>query len=95
MPLDWFKIVSNPSFPYRLAHMTIAAFIVAGFIVAACGAWQLLRGRRDKAVKISFSMGLWILLLLAPIQIFVGDAHGLNSSRRRIVSPIARLSPAG
>ena len=44
MPVDWFKIVFNPSFPYRLVHMTIAAFIVAGFIVAACGAWHLLRG---------------------------------------------------
>ena len=44
MPVDWFKIVFNPSFPYRLVHMTIAAFIVAGFIVAACGAWHLLKG---------------------------------------------------
>ncbi len=79
VPVDWFKIVFNPSFPYRLAHMTIAAFIVAGFIVAACGAWHLLRGRRDKAVKICFSMGLWILLLLTPTQILVGDAHGLNT----------------
>ena len=51
VPVDWLKIIFNPSFPYRLAHMTIAAFIVAGFIVAACGAWHLLHGRRDKPVK--------------------------------------------
>ncbi|UVA80966.1 cytochrome ubiquinol oxidase subunit I [Pandoraea commovens] len=79
VPVDWFKVVFNPSFPYRLAHMTIAAFIVAAFIVAACGAWHLLKGRRDKPVKRSFSMALWILLALAPIQIVVGDAHGLNT----------------
>ncbi|EJO63435.1 bacterial cytochrome ubiquinol oxidase, partial [Burkholderia multivorans ATCC BAA-247] len=79
VPVDWFKVVFNPSFPYRLVHMTIAAFIVAGFIVAACGAWHLLKGRRDEPVKRSFSMALWMLLLLAPIQIVVGDAHGLNT----------------
>ncbi|CAB3771877.1 membrane protein [Burkholderia sp. MSh2] len=79
VPVDWFKIVFNPSFPYRLVHMTIAAFIVAGFIVAACGAWHLLKGRRDEPVKRSFSMALWMLLVLAPIQILAGDAHGLNT----------------
>jgi len=81
VPLDWIKVIFNPSFPYRLAHMTIAAFIVAGFLVAACGAWHLLAGRRDEAVKRSFSMALWILLALAPIQILVGDAHGLNTRK--------------
>ena len=79
VPVDWIKVIFNPSFPYRLAHMTIAAFIVAGFLVAACGAWHLLAGRRDEPVKRSFSMALWILLVLAPIQILVGDAHGLNT----------------
>ena len=59
--------------------MTIAAFIVAAFIVAACGAWHLLRGRRDEPVKRGFSMALWMLLVLAPLQIVVGDAHGLNT----------------
>ncbi|MFM0237268.1 cytochrome ubiquinol oxidase subunit I [Paraburkholderia phytofirmans] len=79
VPVDWFKVIFNPSFPFRLAHMTIAAFIVAAFIVAACGAWHLLHGRRDVPVKRSFSMALWMLLVLTPIQIFVGDAHGLNT----------------
>ncbi|MBO9537741.1 cytochrome ubiquinol oxidase subunit I [Herbaspirillum sp.] len=76
---DWWQVIFNPSFPYRLLHMTIAAFIVAAFMVAACGAWHLLKGRRDEPVKRSFSMALWILLLLAPVQILVGDAHGLNT----------------
>ena len=79
VPVDWLKVIFNPSFPYRLAHMTIAAFIVAAFIVAACGAWHLLQGRRDVPVKRSFSMALGILLVLAPVQIVVGDAHGLNT----------------
>nr|GAT43066.1 cytochrome BD-type quinol oxidase subunit 1 [Mycena chlorophos] len=78
-PQDWLKIIFNPSFPYRLAHMTIAAFIVAGFLVAATGAYHLLKGRRDEPVKRSFSMALWMLLLLTPLQIVVGDAHGLNT----------------
>ncbi|HEX7916071.1 cytochrome ubiquinol oxidase subunit I [Rudaea sp.] len=79
VPADWFKIVFNPSFPYRLVHMTLAAYISSAFLVAACAAWHLLKGRRDAAIKRSFSMALWILLLLAPLQILVGDAHGLNT----------------
>ena len=79
VPLDWFKIIFNPSFPYRLAHMALAAFIVAGLVVAAVGAWHLLRGRRDPAVKKMFSMALWLLLILTPIQAVVGDQHGLNT----------------
>jgi cytochrome d ubiquinol oxidase subunit I len=81
VPVDWWKIVFNPSFPYRLAHMGLAAFIVAALVVAATGAWHLLRGRRDPAVRTMFSMALWLLLALAPLQILVGDAHGLNTRR--------------
>jgi cytochrome d ubiquinol oxidase subunit I len=79
VPVDWLKIVFNPSFPYRLAHMAIAAFIVAAMIVAGCSAWHLLRGRRDAGVKKSFSMALWMIVAAVPIQILVGDAHGLNT----------------
>jgi cytochrome d ubiquinol oxidase subunit I len=81
VPLDWMKIIFNPSFPYRLAHMAIAAFIVGALLVAATGAWHLLRGRRDPAVKTMFSMALWLLLVLAPIQALVGDQHGLNTRK--------------
>ncbi|CAM2168642.1 cytochrome bd ubiquinol oxidase subunit I [Paraburkholderia sacchari] len=79
VPTDWFKIIFNPSFPYRLAHMAIAAFIVAALVVAATGAWHLLKGRRDAAVKKMFAMALGLLLVLAPLQAIVGDAHGLNT----------------
>jgi cytochrome d ubiquinol oxidase subunit I len=81
VPVDWFKIIFNPSFPYRLAHMAIAAFIVAALVVAATGAWHLLKGRRDPAVKKMFSMALWLLLVLTPIQAVVGDQHGLNTRK--------------
>ena len=79
VPQDWFAIVFNPSFPYRLAHMAIAAFMVAALLVAATAAWHLLKGRRDELIKKSFSMALWLILVLAPLQVFIGDAHGLNT----------------
>ncbi|WP_027796178.1 cytochrome ubiquinol oxidase subunit I [Paraburkholderia acidipaludis] len=79
VPTDWFKVIFNPSFPYRLAHMAIAAFLVAALVVAATGAWHLLKRRRDPAVKTMFSMALGLLLVLAPVQAFVGDQHGLNT----------------
>jgi cytochrome d ubiquinol oxidase subunit I len=79
VPVDWFRIVFNPSFPYRLVHMSLAAFIVAALLVGACAAWHLLRGRKDAGIRKSFSMALWMLLLVVPIQVAVGDAHGLNT----------------
>ncbi|QGZ63074.1 cytochrome ubiquinol oxidase subunit I [Paraburkholderia acidisoli] len=81
VPVDWLAVIFNPSFPYRLAHMTMAAFIVAALIVAATGGWHLLHGRRDPEVKTMYSMALWLLLVLAPVQAFVGDQHGLNTRR--------------
>lgn len=79
VPIDWWKVIFNPSFPYRLVHMALAAFIVAATIVAACAAFHLLRGRRDDAVRKSFSMALWMLVAVVPVQVIVGDAHGLNT----------------
>jgi len=79
VPLDWLKIVFNPSFPYRLVHMSLAAFIVAATIVAGCAAWHLLNGRRSEGITKSFSMAVGMILVAAPIQIIAGDAHGLNT----------------
>jgi len=79
VPVDWFSIVFNPSFPYRFVHMALAAFIVAALVVAATGAWHLLRGRRDPAVRKMFSMAIGLLVVIAPLQILAGDAHGLNT----------------
>jgi len=79
VPTDWFAIVFNPSFPYRLMHMALAAFLCTALLVAGTAGWHLLRQRRDQAIQTSFSMALGILLVLAPLQAVVGDAHGLNT----------------
>jgi cytochrome d ubiquinol oxidase subunit I len=79
VPLDWLKIVFNPSFPFRLVHMSLAAFIVAATIVGACAAWHLLNGRRGEGIRKSFSMAVAMILVAVPIQIIAGDAHGLNT----------------
>ncbi|MFW2076682.1 cytochrome ubiquinol oxidase subunit I [Acinetobacter sp. ULE_I010] len=83
VPQDWFAIVFNPSFPYRLAHMAAAAFLVSALLVAATAAWHLLKGRRDALVKTSFSMAMWMILILAPLQVFIGDHHGLNTLKHQ------------
>jgi cytochrome d ubiquinol oxidase subunit I len=79
VPLDWLKIVFNPSFPFRLVHMSLAAFIVAATIVAGCAAWHLLNGRSGEGIRKSFSMAVGMILVAAPIQMIAGDAHGLNT----------------
>ncbi len=79
VPEDWWAIVFNPSFPYRLVHTVLAAYLTTAFIVGAVGAFHLLRDRGNAAARTMFSMALWMATVVAPIQIFAGDAHGLNT----------------
>lgn len=79
IPEDWLAIIFNPSFPYRLIHMSIAAFLCSALFVGASGAWHLLRGNDTPAIRTMFSMAMWMELLVAPIQAVVGDMHGLNT----------------
>lgn len=79
VPTDWFKVIFNPSFPYRLFHMSIAAFLASALFVGASAAWHLLRGNDTPAIRRMFSMALWMALIVSPIQAMVGDAHGLNT----------------
>ncbi|PPD13435.1 cytochrome ubiquinol oxidase subunit I [Methylophilus sp.] len=79
IPVDWLKIIFNPSFPYRLVHMVIAAYLATALFVSAAAAWQLLRGKDNAAVRKMMSMGLWLILLIAPLQVVIGDMHGLNT----------------
>jgi cytochrome d ubiquinol oxidase subunit I len=79
VPVDWLKVIFNPSFPYRLVHMTVAAYLATALFVGASGAWHLLRGRSTATVRTMLSMAMWMVLIVAPIQIAVGDAHGLNT----------------
>lgn len=83
VPVDWFKVIFNPSFPYRLAHMTVAAFLATALFVGASGAWHLLRGNDTQRVRTMLSMAMWMLLVVAPIQIFIGDLHGLNTLKHQ------------
>jgi cytochrome d ubiquinol oxidase subunit I len=79
VPTDWLAVIFNPSFPYRLVHMTLAAYLTTALIVCSAGAWHILRRHSTPSVRTMFSMGLWLLVFVAPIQILVGDAHGLNT----------------
>jgi cytochrome d ubiquinol oxidase subunit I len=84
LPADWFAIIFNPSFPYRLVHMAMAAFLCVAFVVAGVGAWHLLRARAGKrapteTVRVMFSMAMWMAAIVAPMQILAGDAQGLNT----------------
>lgn len=79
IPESWMKIIFNPSFPFRLLHMSTAAFLCTAFFVGASAAWHLLRGNKTPAIKKMLSMSLWMALIVSPIQAFLGDAHGLNT----------------
>ncbi|MFO1147990.1 MAG: cytochrome ubiquinol oxidase subunit I [Alsobacter sp.] len=76
---DWWAVIFNPSFPYRLVHMVLAAYLSTAFIVGAVGAVHLLRDRRNEAARTMFSMAMWMAALVAPVQIVAGDFHGLNT----------------
>jgi cytochrome d ubiquinol oxidase subunit I len=75
----WLEIIFNPSFPYRLVHTVIAAYLTTALVVGGVGAWHLLKGRDMPGVRKMFSMAMWMAALVAPVQIFVGDLHGLNT----------------
>ena len=80
MPVDWLKIIFNPSFPYRFAHTLTAAYLTTAFLIGGVGAWHLLHGhRRNKGVRTMFSMAMWMAVCVAPLQIVLGDLHGLNT----------------
>lgn len=79
VPVDWIAVIFNPSFPYRLTHMVLAAFIATALVVGASAAWQLLRQRNTEPVRVMLSMALWMLLAITPLQALVGDLHGLNT----------------
>ncbi len=79
VPADWWQVIFNPSFPYRLVHMVLAAYLTTSFTVGAVGAWHLLRNRDNPAARLMFSMAMWMATLVAPLQVVAGDLHGLNT----------------
>jgi cytochrome d ubiquinol oxidase subunit I len=83
VPDDWGAIIFNPSFPYRLVHMAIAAYLATALFVGGSAAWHLLRGNSKPAVRTMLSMAMWMMTIVAPIQAMVGDAHGLNTLKHQ------------
>jgi cytochrome bd ubiquinol oxidase subunit I len=78
-PKDWIEVIFNPSFPYRLAHTVVAFFTTTGFVVLGVGAYLLRRNRSVQEARIMMSMALWLLTFLVPLQMIIGDMHGLNT----------------
>ena len=80
---DWMAVIFNPSFPYRLVHMLLAAYLTTAFVVGAVGALHLLKARRaaadNEGARTMFSMAMWMIVCTAPLQIVAGDFHGLNT----------------
>jgi cytochrome d ubiquinol oxidase subunit I len=79
VPVDWWAIIFNPSFPYRFAHMLNASYLTTGFVVLAVAARYLLKGDHIAEARTMMRMAIGLLVILAPLQIFIGDQHGLNT----------------
>lgn len=78
-PTDWVQIIFNPSFPYRFAHTVVAFYITTALVVLAVGAYYMRAGRHPEESRVMFNQALGLLTVLVPLQIFIGDAHGLNT----------------
>jgi cytochrome d ubiquinol oxidase subunit I len=82
-PLDWVAIVFNPSFPYRFAHMLNASYLTAGFVVLAVAARYLVAGTHVEEARTMLRMAIGLLIILAPLQVLLGDLHGLNTLKHQ------------
>ena len=76
---DWVQVIFNPSFPYRFVHMMLASFLTAAFVVAGLSAWRLLKAPDDASARGTLRSGVLLAAILAPLQVLVGDLHGLNT----------------
>ncbi len=76
---SWWDVIFNPSFPYRLAHMLAATFLTTAFVVTGVSAWYLLKDRFHQHARLGMSMGLGLIIVMTPLQVLIGDLHGLNT----------------
>jgi len=88
-PVDWLSVVFNPSFPYRFAHMLNAAYLTTGFVVLAVGARYLVAGRHIEEGRTMLRMAIGLTAILAPLQLFLGDQHGLNTLQHQPIKVAA------
>jgi len=82
-PLDWLDIVFNPSFPFRLAHMVTAAYLTTSFVVLAVGARYVIAGKHLEQGHTMIRMAILFAAIVAPLQLFIGDQHGLNTLKHQ------------
>jgi len=78
-PADWIAIIFNPSFPYRLLHTVTGFYITTAFVVMGVGAWLIRRQRGTDEARMMIRMALDLLIIIVPLQMFIGDLHGLNT----------------
>ncbi len=88
-PTDWIAAVFNPSFPYRFAHMLNAAYLTTGFVVLAVGARYLIAGRHIEESRTMLRMAIGMVVILAPLQLIIGDLHGLNTLKHQPIKVAA------
>jgi cytochrome bd ubiquinol oxidase subunit I len=81
--IDWFAIIFNPSFPYRLTHMMMACFVTVSFLIAGISAYRWLRSDRSASVMAALRTGVVMAAVLLPLQILIGDMHGLNTMKHQ------------
>ena len=89
VPADWWEIIFNPSFPYRLVHTVLGAYLTTALVVGAVGAWHLLRDRTNQGARVMFAMAMGMVVVTAPIQVLAGDLHGLNTLQHQPVKIMA------
>lgn len=82
-PVDWWAIIFNPSLPYRLSHTLLASGLTAAFLVSGISAYRLWMGDTKKAPRLALNTGVVLAAVLIPLQIFVGDLHGLNTLKHQ------------
>jgi cytochrome d ubiquinol oxidase subunit I len=87
---SWFEVVFNPSFPYRLVHMLLASGLTMAFLVAGVSAWQILQGKANPSTPRTLRFGLTVGAVLIPLQILVGDLHGLEERRNHYALKIPK-----
>ncbi|WP_068088386.1 cytochrome ubiquinol oxidase subunit I [Polycladidibacter stylochi] len=89
IPQDWWAIIFNPSFPYRLVHMLMAAYLTTAFVVAAVAAYHLLKNTASAGGRLMFAMALGFIVVVSPLQMVAGDLHGINTLEHQPVKVAA------
>jgi cytochrome d ubiquinol oxidase subunit I len=88
-PTDWIQVIFNPSFPYRLVHMVTGAYLTTAFVVGGVGGYYLWRGLHVSHARIMLGMAMIMAIFVSPMQLLVGDLHGLNTFKHQPVKVAA------